>query len=230
MTNILITKSEDEIRKYKRNGINIIPFPTIKTVPLDFDIDTDRFDIYIFTSVNAVKHFFNKISPERIKNKKIMAVGKKTKSALEKLNFKKIEIPNIQSSEGLLKTLSKYNYINKRICLPRAKKGIDLLEKEFKNLTVIPIYETVLNIPKNKKEVKELFEKNLINFVLFTSPSNIENFIKIFKKRSVYYLKRTDVIPIGKTTGKKLKELGIEPLFIPEEPSIEKIISQIAST
>ncbi|ACO04450.1 MULTISPECIES: uroporphyrinogen-III synthase [Persephonella] len=232
MINILITKSEKELKKIeavKNIRIDIIPFPAIKTIPLDFDIKTEDFDIFVFTSVNAVKYFFEKIEPERLEGKQIIAVGDKTKAELEKIGFKNIKTPQIQSSEGLLELLSNRNYKDKKIALPRAKKGIDLLIKNLDNVTLIPVYETVLNIPENVDKVKEMFEKKLVDFAVFTSPSNVENFLKIFEK-GLDYLKQTKVVPIGKTTGKKLKSLGIEPFFVPEKPSIENIIKEIISS
>ncbi|WP_457622283.1 uroporphyrinogen-III synthase [Persephonella sp.] len=232
MINILITKPEEDTAKIKeafKKDIRIIPFSTIKTVPIKFEINTENFDIFIFTSVNTVKHFFNQIDPEKLREKIIIAVGDKTKAELKKLGFDKVKVPETQSSEGLLTLLSDSSFKNKKIAFPRAKKGVDLLLKSMENITLIPVYETVINIPENTEKVRELFEKNRIDYAVFTSPSNIENFLKIFGSKGIKFLKETKVIPIGKTTGSKLKDLGIEPLFIPEKPSIKGILERVLS-
>ncbi|WP_457644323.1 uroporphyrinogen-III synthase [Persephonella sp.] len=232
MINILITKPEEDTAKIKeafKKDIRIIPFSTIKTVPVEFEINTENFDIFIFTSVNTVKHFFNQIDPEKLREKIIIAVGDKTKAELKKLGFDKVKVPETQSSEGVLNLLSDSSFKNKKIAFPRAKKGVDLLLKSMENITLIPVYETVINIPENTEKVRELFEKNRIDYAVFTSPSNIENFLKIFGSKGIKFLKETKVIPIGKTTGGKLKDLGIEPLFIPEKPSIKGILERVLS-
>ncbi|WP_457641087.1 uroporphyrinogen-III synthase [Persephonella sp.] len=228
---VLITKPEDQAKKVKdilsEDKFSVVFFPTIKTVPVDFDTNVECYEMFIFTSVNAVKYFFRKISPEKLKNRQIIAVGEKTKKSLERLGFQKIRTPEIQSSKGILQMLQKEKLKNRKIVLPRAKKGIDLLEKEVENLRILPVYETILNIPENINEVRNMFEKGEIDYSVFTSPSNFKNLLKIFPEKGISYLKKTKIIPIGDTTATTIKEKGLNPYKTPEKPSIEEIANLI---
>ncbi len=229
MKKILITTNRyKEFEKYlTKDRYKIIPFPTIKTVPIDFDCQNiENYDYYLFTSVNAVKFFFKKINPEKLKEKKIIAVGEKTGEKLKELGFKDIIYPEEFRTEGILKLIEKNwdKFKGKTILVPRAKKGIDILEKHFKNknikIKILPIYETILNIPKNKEEVQSLLEKGEIDTVVFTSPSTFDNFIKIFDKG---ILKNTKIAVIGKTTEKAVKNAGLNVNIIPDKFTFEEL-------
>ncbi|WP_456402904.1 uroporphyrinogen-III synthase [Persephonella sp.] len=229
MRNLVITKNKNELKDLETDKFNIIPFQLIKTVPLDFSVDTSQFEIIIFTSSRSVSYFFKKVEPKLIKDKIIIAVGEKTKQKVLSYNISEVLTPEIESSEGLVKLINRYKFYDKKILMPRAEKGIDTLPSTFKNIFLIPVYKTILNIPENIDYVKKLFNDKKIDYILFTSPSNVENFLKIFKERSLDYLKEIEVIPIGKTTASALLKNNIKPFFIPKKPSLKKILKELES-
>ncbi len=235
---VLITREKEEsisfAKKLNDLGIEAVIFPTIKTIPIDFPLETvSKYDIFIFPSKKAVKYFFSKVEPIFLKDKEIIAVGEKTKKALEEYSIKNIILPETYSSEGVLKLILENleEYKDKKILIPRVKKGIDLLPKELKGkvreISVLPVYETVLNIPDNLEEVKELFEKKEIDISVFTSPSTFKNFLKIFSEKGKEYLKDTCIAVIGTTTAKAVKEEGLDICLIPEKFTVDKIINKI---
>ena len=66
---ILITRSADQVTDFATQlqnlGANIIKLPLIQTNPIfqkKIPKKIDQFDWIIFTSINAVKYFFNTIS------------------------------------------------------------------------------------------------------------------------------------------------------------------------
>ncbi|RUM60380.1 MAG: uroporphyrinogen-III synthase, partial [Persephonella sp.] len=58
----------------------------------------------------------------------------------------------------------------------------------------------------------------------FTSPSTFLGFKEIFKDEWQNFLKEVNVISIGKTTGKTLKEQGITDFYIPRKSTVEDIL------
>ena len=238
MKKILITREKEEALKFaqklRNTELEVIIFPVIKTKPIYFDSKIiSKYDVFIFPSKNAVRYFFENVSAEDLKKKIIIAVGEKTKKALEKKGFKNILLPEKFSSEGVLSLILKDIdfFKNKKILIPRAKKGIDILPQKLKNevkeIFVLPIYETVLNIPENKENVKKLFEEKKIDFSVFTSPSTIENFLKIFPEEGKEYLKSTCITVIGTTTKKAVEEKGLDVCLIPEKFTIDEVIKKI---
>ena len=233
---VLITREPEDgkILANRLENLGFIPilFPTIKTVPLDFDTkDIASYDIFIFGSKKGVKYFFQKISDrlEELKDREFIVVGEKTAEKLKNLGFTNIKIPEVYSSEGVLNLLkNNWNYYkNKKILFPKAKRGIDLLEKTLPNVKPLYVYETLFNKPKNIDEVKSLFENKKIKAVIFTSPSTFLGFKYIFEKDWKSFLKESKVISIGKTTGKTLKEHGITDFYIPKKSTVESILDLI---
>ncbi len=234
---VLITREKEEsisfAKKLNDLGIEAVIFPTIKTIPIDFPLETvSKYDVFIFPSKKAVKYFFSKVEPSFLKDKEIVAVGEKTKKALEEYSIKNVVLPETYSSEGVLKLILENleEYKDKKIIIPRAKKGIDLLPRELKGkvkeISVLPVYETVLNIPENVKEVENLFERKKIKITVFTSPSTLKNFLKIFPNGKEY-LKNTCIAVIGTTTAKTAKEEGLDICLIPEKFTADEIINKI---
>ncbi len=234
---VLITREKEEsisfAKKLNDLGIEAVIFPTIKTIPIDFPLETvSKYDVFIFPSKKAVKYFFSKVEPSFLKDKEIVAVGEKTKKALEEYSIKNVVLPETYSSEGVLKLILENleEYKDKKIIIPRAKKGIDLLPRELKGkvkeISVLPVYETVLNIPENVKEVENLFERKKIKIAVFTSPSTLKNFLKIFPNGKEY-LKNTCIAVIGTTTAKAVKEEGLDICLIPEKFTVDEIINKI---
>jgi len=233
LKNILITTNRyKEFEKHlSKQNYRIIPFPTIKTVPLEFEIDSIQdYDFILFTSVNAVKFFFDKVESQKIKDKKIIAVGEKTAEKLKEIGFNNILIPEEFRAEGVVKLIEKRwkEFENKSILVPRAKKGRELLSEHFKNknikIEILPIYETVGNIPENKEKVEKMLQNQEIDTVVFTSPSTFENFLEIFEnEKGKKYLSHPKIAVIGVTTKKAIENEGLKVDIIPDKYTFQNL-------
>ncbi|RUM61596.1 MAG: hypothetical protein DSY66_01770 [Persephonella sp.] len=235
MDKILITREYEDSKRLrdrlKALGYFPIIFPTIKTVPLEFNTEnmTD-YDVYIFGSRKGVKYFFEKIKDlNSFKDKKFIAVGEKTASELRKLGFSDVLIPDEYNSLGVLKLIKdNWQYFkDKKIIFPKSKIGVDLLEKNLPNVKPIYVYNTVFNKPDNIRNVEDLLKRKEISITIFTSPSTFLGFKNIFKYNWKNYLENTNIISIGKTTYKKLKKENLNKIFIPEKATEEEIIKLI---
>ncbi len=238
MKNVLITREktqfEDVKNIFEREGFNPISFPTIKFDQLYLKGFNEKdYDCLIFTSKNAVDFFINQISID--KSKPIIAVGIKTANYLKEIGFLNVETPQVFSGEGLkdyiYKNLKRFK--DRKIALVRALEGSDILLKESgKDFTVelIPVYKTVFNIPHNVKEVEQLFLRNDIYAVVFSSPSTFKGFINIFgMDKSKEFLERTTVCAIGSTTAKTIQNNGFKVDIVPDTFTFEEIVKKLKS-
>ncbi|NPA51572.1 MAG: uroporphyrinogen-III synthase [Aquificae bacterium] len=219
---------------YKGKEAEVIHFPTIKTVALEFGkIDAQYFDVLLFTSTKGIKYFFQKENPQNYKEKFFIAVGEKTLTALEKLGFSNVHIPKEQTAQGIVTFLEEnYSFFKrKKILFPRAKDGRrEILQlKDRFDIFWIDVYSTVINIPKNKIQVKKLLGKNHIDAVCFTSPMTFKNFSKIFENQPKEILKGKVISSIGKTTQKEIEKAGIKVSFVPKKASVEDLVKGTVS-
>lgn len=229
---ILITREKSQAEKtaqlLEKEGFEPILFPTIRFEKIDFDEKAVlQADVIIFSSQNAVKFLFEKISPEKLLDKTIIATGEKTAKLIEKKGLRPL-IPEIYSAEGVYQLLLKmHNLQNKKIAIIRALEGINTLFELMKgkaDIYPVPVYKTVENIPENLDEVKALIKQGEIDVVIFTSPSTFKNFIKLIDKS---LLKNTKIAVIGTTTQKALEKEGITPDIIPSKFTMEEVIKAI---
>jgi len=158
-----------------------------------------------FSSSNAVNHFFEQI--ERVPKVKYAAIGKGTSKTLEK--YVTPAFIGFGNPEGVAKDFKKV-IKNKRVLFPMAQDSLQTIqsflhESQVKNLVV---YKTHLiagaNVPK-------------CDVLIFTSPSNVKGYLKNAK---IY--PGSKLVSIGKSTHKKLLELGYESkiAFQPNELAI----------
>jgi len=177
--------------KFNRSG-KIIYSPVIEIKPLsDYKLllpiieDFKSFDWLIFTSRYAIKYFFTALTELRkdvrlLGGVKIASIGNTTTSELKNYGI----IPDLQpadeSSEGLIKLCREKGIKEQKIFVPRSNIGLPILpeglEKIGNKVVTLSIYENVL--PENIKPVKPVD----IDFVVFSSPSCVDNFFKIYGK------------------------------------------------
>ncbi|RMA97225.1 uroporphyrinogen-III synthase [Hydrogenothermus marinus] len=222
MKTLLITR-EDKLNKSienlaKSKYVNLIYFPLIKTIPLDFDyINLPTIDGIIFSSKKAVDYFLKK--QDLPKDILILAVGNKTGEYLKNLGFNNIIIPEKNSAEGIKEIIEK-KFKDKKFIHITTKKGRPI---NLPNIKRVFVYDTKLNIPENKYEIYNLLKSGNIDYILFSSPSTFLSFKNLFKDFKDL-LKNTKIISIGNTTKKEIEKEGLKVDIIPTKPSFEEII------
>jgi len=150
---IAITRAEDDSQEFidlitKEKG-NVLPLPTIELVSKGEKI-VDEFllalakedpDYSVFMSSKAVILLFETAKKARkfeelrlaVANTIVLAVGPKTRDALEKENVKVAYMPERYSSVGIGEVFTKLNAVGKKVIVPRSGASTpflkDLLEK-----------------------------------------------------------------------------------------------------
>jgi len=197
---------------YARLG-TIIHQPLIELKPLDDYTDVDRqlqqidaFDWIVFTSKYAVNYFFGRLQmigkdTRSLVNLSVASIGKRTTDALSKYGVQPDLQPEKESSEGLLEVFSDHASKTEsfQILIPRSSLARKTLPNGLENLgyyvTPLIIYQNIPAVISDKIDLKT------IDIIVFTSPSTIVNFRKIYDGIPAH----VQCITAGPETEKELK-------------------------
>jgi len=245
---ILITRPEEQAKDFiealKAQGAEPVSFPTIRIISprdwakVDKAIENLRtYDALIFTSVNGVKFFFQRLKQKgkttrSLKKLTMVAIGPKTAAAIEQFQLRVDIIPKKFQAESVVEALEKQGIAGKRFLLPRAEKARDVLPKEITKrggeIDVVTVYRTSKG-KGNMQGVKELFRKRLIHVITFTSSSTVKNFVELLAGENISeIIKGTVVASIGPITADTAASLGIKTDIMPENYTIPGLVKAIS--
>jgi len=237
---IAITRSEDDSREFielitKEKG-NALPLPTIELVSKGEKIvdellsalaDGDP-DYSVFMSSIAASLLFETAKKVgkfeelqlAIANTIVLAVGPKTKDALEKENVKVAYMPQRYSSVGIGEIFTKLNAVGKKVIVPRSGASTpflkDLLEKIGLHVTELYLYDVcAFHDTSQWNEFRDLFSQDKVDGIIFTSASSVRAFFEIMTKdhdenELVDMLHKTMVVSIGPFTADELKKFNVK--------------------
>ena len=237
---IAITRSRVDSQEFidlitKERG-NVLPLPTIELVSKGEKI-VDEFlsaladgdpDYSVFMSSKAVSLLFETAKKVgkfeelqlAIANTIVLAVGPKTKDALEKENVKVAYMPQRYSSVGIGEIFTKLNAVGKKVIVPRSGASTsflkDLLEKIGLHVTELYLYDVcTFRDTSQWNEFRDLFSQDKIDGIIFTSASSVRAFFEIMTKdhdenQLVDMLHKTMVVSIGPFTADELKKFNVK--------------------
>jgi len=160
--------------------------PPIDPVPLDQAIERlASYDWLIFTSVNGVRFFLDRLDESRhdLRSLKarICAIGPATRRAVEDLHLKVDLIPEEYVAESLVQAFAGVQLAGQRILLPRAAVARDLIPDELGKLGAqVEVVEAYRNIvPEDAVAcAREIFSASRKpDWVTFTSSSTVKNLL-----------------------------------------------------
>lgn len=188
-------------------------------------LNVEPFDLkdksLIFTSVNAVRSFFdngfkpNENFTSRTFNK-IYTVGLTTKKELQKYGFGTYKVTRHakELAEFLVDNSCKEHFLH--FC---GNLALDVLNKTLplQNISYrkIPVYETTLLYP----EISTTYDA-----VCFFSPSGVRSFAKFNS------LDNMKLFSIGETTEKELKKFTKNPIITSKESNLDDLLNLINTT
>lgn len=218
--------------RLKELGADVIEYPCIETVAIDSEIpEIKDFDVITFSSKTSVEIFFNRLfeggkDVRALGNIKIGAVGTQTAAALKKYGIIADFVPRIFDGAhlGMLVTDSLGN--NEKVLVFNALKTNGELEAVLQsaevNFKVVPLYDTVYTNP-DSEEVKSQIEDNEVNWVMFTSASTVQGFVKSIEGLNTNKIK---AICIGEQTLKTAKEYGFQ-CEVSEKATIDSMLDKL---
>ncbi|WP_457600366.1 uroporphyrinogen-III synthase [Hydrogenivirga sp.] len=226
---VILTRSAGDIKRdrglFERFGFEVVPLPLIETEPLEFELPEEAIDYVVFQSAKAVRHYLDRADIPG--GAKVVAVGEKTRRALEQRGYEVWLVPKDMSAEGVLEEFPTGR--GEVVLIPRSEQGrTELIEGlKGKGYRVIPlnVYRTV-NPKHGKGKVLEALKGG--GFVVFASPSAVRGlFANLPKELAKATLRDLIVVAIGKTTKEELEKSGIKPKIIPMIPLMEEVAGKI---
>jgi len=244
---IIVTRAREQASDFLASlmelGAECVEFPTIEVVPpasweaLDRAIgDVESYDWMIFTSVNGVKHFFDRLETlggdvRDLKGVKIAAIGPKTAEAVAAKGIRTDLVPAEYRAEAVVEAFRKEDIRGRKILLPRAKEAREVLPQDIEKLgaavDVVEAYRTIK--PEGDKEgIKEMLQHGDIHMVTFTSSSTVNNFLDMFQGEPVLeWMERVSVACIGPITADRAEKLGLNVTLVAGEYTIPSLIQAI---
>ena len=241
---ILVTRARAQASEFadllEANGAEVIQFPTIKIQPIEgVDVPSpNEYDWVIFTSVNAVEIFYERLREHRkdaraFGTSKICAVGAKTVETLNRIGIQPNFIPSNARGSAIAVEIGDVD--EKKILLPRAKVATadlpDALRQKGAFIDDVPLYDTVRVAGENRESIESELLNGSIDFVTFTSSSTVTNFLEMFPAHApTVLLANVKVAVIGPTTRKTAQRHGVQVDVVAKEASVESLVEAIVST
>ncbi len=238
---IAITRSKEDSREFielvtKENAIPM-PIPTIELVSKgdkiadEFLSDVKEFnpDYSVFMSSKAVKLLFDVAKNNdkyrelqlAIANTIVMAVGPKTKEALEKEGIRVSHMPSKYSSVGVGEMFTKLNAEGKKAIIPRSGASTEFLAKLLQKIGLEVKENHLYDVQASSdtvqwQEFRDSFSKNKVDGIVFTSASSVRGFFEIMSEDYeqvdlVKRLQKIQIVAIGPFTAEELKKFKTDP-------------------
>ena len=239
---IAITRSREDSEEFVRmitsEKARAISLPTIELVSKgegmvgEFleEMEREDPDFSVFMSSKAVKLLFDtarKVSRYEdlrlaVANTTVIAVGPKTRSALEEEGIRVAHMPERFSSVGVGEVFTRLNAEGKKVIVPRSGASTPFLAKLLDKigLTVREVY--LYDVKSHSDlaqwaEFKQLFAAHGVDGIVFTSASSVRAFFEIMladvdEGQVKSNLGLTTVVAIGPFTADELKKFGVTPV------------------
>lgn len=223
---VLVTRAEEQAgalaETLRRAGAEPVVLPTIRIVPvsgpaLDAPIaDLDNYDLLVFTSANAVRHFARAAAARGValveRGPKALCVGPVTARAAAEAGLSVEALPARFDAEGVLEALAqRYPLAGRRILLPRAERAREVLPEGLRRagaaVEVVAVYRTE-PAPLDADALRGRLVRGEIHALTFTSPSTVRHFFAALDAPARTATRRCVVAAIGPVTAAALGELG----------------------
>ncbi|GAA6822408.1 uroporphyrinogen-III synthase [Helicobacter pylori] len=191
---------------YTNDKVDIIHLPMIKIEPMSFDYSVldSHFDWLIFSSKNAVTHFYKHIDAIQVDN--VAVIGEKTKAYCQQLGIHVDYCPEDYSQEGLLAHFQNIKGLN--IIIPSSAYARPNLHTELNqrgaHVVKIDLYRPV-PFTENIYKLQQLINGKKIDAVTFASSSAIRYFFNEAKINN----SKNNFFVIGRQTFKTIEQFGI---------------------
>ncbi|MDR7315000.1 uroporphyrinogen-III synthase [Brevibacillus nitrificans] len=243
---IMVTRARSQVRelvgKIEALGGEAYAFPLLKMVAPDDPSQVDEaiaqletFDWLIFTSVNGVQFFLERMRAvgagiETIRAE-VAAVGPKTAAALQKEGLTVAVIPSDYVAEGLLSSLHDRLVPGQRVLLPRADIARKTLPQELVRLglevTEVDVYHTVIDAELAPEAARRI-QNHDIDGILFTSSSTVTHFVQAMAPFAQEgWLDQVTIACIGPITAKTAQKNGLKVQVVATEFTVEGLLTAL---
>ncbi|HEY8186224.1 MAG TPA: uroporphyrinogen-III synthase [Pyrinomonadaceae bacterium] len=251
---VVITRAQNQAAEFvtelEQYGAEVILCPTIEIRALESYERLDEaiehlygYDWLIFTSVNGVEHFFERLkslgrNASDLDELKVCAIGEATAARLRDLHVHVDVIPEEFKAEGVFAALERFvggtdALRGLNVLIPRASVARDYLPKALEQagarVDVVPAYRTSLPENLDRGRVAAMLSGNG-DCIAFTSSSTVKNLAQLFDTQDLSEALAGVVIAcIGDITATTAANYGLEVNIQPEEFTIPALARAIAN-
>jgi len=242
--NILVTRAEHQaaelnqlIQQFGGCPINL-PLQKvvqIEVLPKKLYQLVEETDWLLFTSVNAVIYFVQNSTKELIElvnNKKIGAVGEKTKKVLEEHGIEVTFMPSQFTGKTLATELSSIVGDESKFLFIRGSLASEtvptILGKNGHLVTLLTVYETIPNTNVRDDLITLLLQKK-VDVITFLNPFSVKQFCYLIDETiDLKELEHVRIACIGDVTALEASQSGFKHILVPSKFTIDSLIKKIA--
>jgi uroporphyrinogen III methyltransferase / synthase len=246
---IIVTRAREQasdlVKRLAELGAECLEYPTIRVVapddatPLDDAIaNLNTYNWIVFTSVNGVKFFFERLfgrdrDVRALNSLRTAAIGPVTAEQLFAYGIKSDIIPADYRAEAVVEAFRKEDLKGKKILLPRAAEARPVLPDELRKMGA-QVDEVTTYLTEKVQDNTELLIEQLaaktVDLITFTSSSTVKNFKALLPSRNFKDLiAGVTVASIGPITTDTAAELGFEVQITAESYTIPGLCEAILS-
>ncbi len=205
-------------------GAEAIEVPTIEIAPpIDFaPLDKALHDLrsfrwIVFTSVNGVTAFFNRLNKlgmdaRALGSSRVCAIGPITARALEQRGIIPDFTPSRYTTERLVQGLSEHGVAGSRVLMPRTNIAPEDAARTLERLgaqVVQPVAYRTLTPDNSAEKARNLLGRGKIDIATFTSSSTVKNLLDLLDG-DPSPLDNVLIACIGPVTARKARDLGLK--------------------
>ena len=220
-------------------------FPTIRISSLgDYGAvdravrELSRYDSVVFTSVNGVKHFFDRLRRQGLDSRafggcRLAAIGPATADELRGRGLEPDFVPRRYVAEEVVQGIINHGGFGERILIPRAETAREVLPQELErtgyDVRVLPVYRTEL-AHNDTQELLDAMDRGEVHYVSFTSSSTVHNFFQLVAPEQLrpYTDQGLRLACIGPVTEETLSEYGFTCQVRPQRYTVPELARAIA--
>jgi len=245
---VLVTRAKSQSSSLKNQlqdlGAEVVSMPMFQFKeptswkPVDLAIkklDQHHYDWVIFTSHNGIIYFDQRLEQQKkdwrvLSQAKVACVGEATRKVLRQMGVRADLVPKKYVAEALFQELKRKEKLKgKRVLLLRGNLARPYLNQALKKEGALVDEAVVYHTVAEKKPVKALVEqvkRGDVDFIPFTSSSNVDhffNFVSNGKSRKL----TAKIISIGPMTSKTIKSYGMKVHKQSDPHTVEGIVKSI---
>jgi uroporphyrinogen III methyltransferase/synthase len=245
---VLVTRTREQSSALsdllRREGAVPVELPTLEIVPVSDaaairravdDLRESAYDYCIFTSVNAVDHFWHQLDAagrdaRSFGRCQVAAIGEATGDALRQRGVRPDIMPASGSSAALLAEFaSEHTLVNERVLFPKAAETLDIITNGLRDLGAIVdeviLYESRAPAAADA-EALQLLRDGRIDVATFASSSSVKNLASLLGD-DFRRLDGATIACIGPVTASTARECGLAVDVEPMEHTIPALVAAL---
>ena len=238
---ILVTRPLAQVDKLqillKQANLDYALFPAFEVQKLMPKLSSERYDVVIFISVNAVIYAHEYLPRLLVKNQKIFAIGPTTANKLMSVGVMVDAYPKENASSAALLALDECQSINnKKILIVRGQGGAETLKSTLdlsNQVDYLEVYERrMLGVSELHQKSIERFMKDGNGVVLSNSNQTLSNILSLVESINPDYasrLKKYPILVLSERIKTYARSLGFDKVHIAPGLGDKEVLSELLS-